>query len=289
MTSIITPTPPFSGCKGFTYNTTTNSIINYQRQKVIWNTCRVSASEYFMNKAALSVYQRPEFKVNWNQSSDRVYPHVQKTIVPSHGNSVRRTLTSHKPGAGSPGGVGCDIKHNSYNRYLNRLKGKDLRGGYISRRITDYVSKTGTIPFDPALPIYGGKYYKTNIVKCFCAPSDTLEKYNVGIVSIDKPLGNLPRFQLGDYIQCGPKCIGLILDVEGNRYTLQYFDELGFTDKVKVTKYEDELAKCRLYKYCFAPYKCGELPIIRKKDVYPSFEHSLEDAFQANKNLIGHV
>jgi len=71
--------------------------------------------------------QAPIYGVNWNQMSDRKYPHVQKANASGSnpgGNSTRRTRTRLRPGALSPGGVGVDIKHNSYERYLNRLKGK---------------------------------------------------------------------------------------------------------------------------------------------------------------------
>ena len=60
--------------------------------------------------------------VNWNQSSDRNCPSVQKSIVPSRGNSIRSSITRERPGSCSPGGKGVDIKHNSYDRYLNRRK-----------------------------------------------------------------------------------------------------------------------------------------------------------------------
>jgi hypothetical protein len=76
-----------------------------------------------INNKPISTYRY----VNWNQSSDRNKPSVQNVIVPSHGNSLHRTLTRHRPGAGSPGGVGVDIKHNSYDRYLLKKKGEIVR------------------------------------------------------------------------------------------------------------------------------------------------------------------
>lgn len=99
-------------------------------QKRIWNTVRVPASEYAMNLAALTVYQRPKsaYGVNWNQMSDRALAansQVSKiTVVPSHGNSTKRSLTRDRPGSQAPGGKGVDVKHGSYARYLARLKGK---------------------------------------------------------------------------------------------------------------------------------------------------------------------
>ncbi len=102
-------------------------------QKRIWNTVRVPSSEYTMNLGSLSVYQRPSTDilyhgVNWNQMSDRALPanlDISKiTVVPSHGNSTKYSLTRERPGSQRPGGKGVDVKHGSYARYLARLKGK---------------------------------------------------------------------------------------------------------------------------------------------------------------------
>jgi hypothetical protein len=102
--------------------------------------------------------------------SDRKEPHVQKVVTSSGstygGNSLKRSLVRMRPGAMSPGGIGVDIKHNSYERYLNRLKGKGpLRRGTIPPGFATNV------PFNPAFPIYGGKTVKTNIINgCHCLP-----------------------------------------------------------------------------------------------------------------------
>ena len=145
----------------------------YQRQKIIQNTVRVPASEYTMNVGALSVYQRPDsrYGVNWNQMSDRRERHIQQANAPGTnpgGNSTKRTITRLRPGALSPGGAGVDIKHNSYARYLARIKGKaPLR----QQAVPAYFGLP--IPFDPAYPIYGGKVFKTGIVAgCNCAPDN---------------------------------------------------------------------------------------------------------------------
>jgi hypothetical protein len=75
-----------------------------------------------------------------------------------------------RPGALSPGGSGVDIKHNSYERYLNRLKGRaPVRRGVIP---PDYG--VPYIPFNQAFPVYGGKTIKTSIVSgCDCPIADT--------------------------------------------------------------------------------------------------------------------
>jgi hypothetical protein len=144
----------------------------YQRLKLIQNTVRVASSLYTMNLGSLSAYYKPTAdtqNVCWNQMSDRPVPSVQRTYVPTKGgnigsNSTKHTVTGPRPGAQSPGGIGCDIKHNSYDRYLNRLKGKaPLRRGVVP---PDFGAP---IPFNRALPVYGGKTFKTSIINdCNC-------------------------------------------------------------------------------------------------------------------------
>ena len=152
----------------------------YQRQKIIQNTVRVPSSIYTMNLGALSVYQRPnpEYRVNWNQMSDRKERHIQQanaTGTNPGGNSTKRTITRLRPGALSPGGAGVDIKHNSYARYLARIKGK---GPVRQQAVPPYFGLP--IPFNPAYPVYGGKVFKTGIVAgCNCPDNEYLSKLYV--------------------------------------------------------------------------------------------------------------
>jgi hypothetical protein len=163
-------------CRGVSFNMLQNSgAYQYNTLKKIQNTVRVSSTLYMSDLAALNVYQSPlpRIKVNWNQMSDRRDPHIQTGSGYSqgsfyHGSSVRHTQTRMRPGAGTPGGVGVDIKHNSYHRYLNRLKGGKLaRPGVIPPTF-------GLNPtvFNRTNPIYGGKVTKTSIVSgcgpCIC-------------------------------------------------------------------------------------------------------------------------
>lgn len=175
----------YGSCRGCNKNLTSNDPASqYQRQKLIQNTVRVYASLYTMNLAGLSGYQKPlkqpqlveqngtsyiaPANVYWNQMSDRARPANQTTKVASgstyHTSSTRHTITRHRPGAMSPGGIGVDIKHNSYDRYLNKLKGKaPLRRGIIP------PGYGAPIPFNRAEPIYGGKIVKTSIINgCDC-------------------------------------------------------------------------------------------------------------------------
>ena len=102
-------------------------------QKRIWKQVRAYSSLFTMAKAAANVTTSSNLplatysNVNWNQSSDRNQPSKQDAVVPSRGNSTRHSITRERPGACSPGGKGVDIKHNSYDRYLNRRKSNLVR------------------------------------------------------------------------------------------------------------------------------------------------------------------
>lgn len=148
----------------------------YQRLKLIHNTVRVPSSIYTMNLGALNVYEEPDKKyrqgVNWNQMSDRKEPHIQHSTSSGGnpgGNSTKRSVTRLRPGALSPGGSGVDIKHNSYDRYLARIKGKKP----LRQESTPAIFKENDIPFNRANPIYGGKVFKLGIIdKCSCSPNN---------------------------------------------------------------------------------------------------------------------
>jgi hypothetical protein len=133
-------------------------------QKRIWNTVRVSESEYASNLVALNVYTPPLPQygfVNWNQYSDRALPSglrlSSNNIVPSRGNSTKSSLTRQRPGACAPGGIGVDVKHGSYARYLARLKGRGPAKTQISNPLI--------------IPVKGNKtqYYGiANSSTCLC-------------------------------------------------------------------------------------------------------------------------
>jgi len=169
-------------CRGNNFQlNTSDPAYQYQTQKLIQNTVRVPSSLYTMNLGALNVYQKPSLLlgigVNWNQMSDRALPHYQTNSATSqgsfyHGSSLRHTQTRNRPGAGTPGGYGVDIKHNSYYRYLDRLKAKrDIRRGVIP------PTYGLPIPFNPAIPVYGGKTVKTSIVSGCDCPADNIRSY----------------------------------------------------------------------------------------------------------------
>ena len=105
----------------------------------MYNYVRVPGSLYTGTSGALSTFSGSRggaFGLRWNQSSDKRLAHVGKAIVPSRGNSTRTSITRHRPGAGAPGGVGVDIKHNSFQRYLNRKKGATVPSGpYVGAEV----------------------------------------------------------------------------------------------------------------------------------------------------------
>ena len=159
----------------------------YETQKIIQNTVRVPSSLYLSNVAPLNAYQDAltlNQKVCWNQMSDRAVKHVQPHIVGDGltGNSTRYTITRLRPGALCPGGAGVDIKHNYYERHLNRLKGRSvLRRGPIP---SDFGIE---LPFNLAKPVYGNKRVKTNLVAGCVCPAD----------KTDVPITDLPNAIFG--------------------------------------------------------------------------------------------
>ena len=190
-------------------NMTSNTPANqYQKLKLIQNTVRVPSSLYTMNLGALSAYSNPvnnTYNVYWNQMSDRRVPSVQKTIVPSGINSSLNrkhySVTSSRPGGQSPGGIGCDIKHNSYDRYLNKIKAKNpLRRGEVPSNFGN------PIDFNCAYPIYGGKTLKTSIVNsCDCPITTSNTTYKNSIPLYYNPFyqeypSTILSFNVGDTV-----------------------------------------------------------------------------------------
>jgi hypothetical protein len=180
----------------------------YQKLQIIQDTVRVYGSLYTANLGPLTAYKRPLsdpqqgfYGVCWNQMSDRPVPSVQRASIPTgYGTAMNRrhtSVTSSKPGSQTPGGKGCDIKHNSYDRYLNRLKGKGpMRRGVVPPEFGK------PIVFNPAFPIYGGKTIKTSIINDCQCPNQNKEQdlkiYNNPLWQ-PYPSGNI-SFNVGDYV-----------------------------------------------------------------------------------------
>jgi hypothetical protein len=140
-------------------------------------------------------------------------------------NRRHTSVTSSKPGSQTPGGKGCDIKHNSYDRYLNRLKGKGpMRRGVIPPRF-------GTpIQFNPAVPIYGGKTTKTNIVNGCDCPIESPLKQDISVYNnpLWQPYPTAEYgFSVGNYvyaIQTGNTFYtrALVTNIANGIYTIQF-------------------------------------------------------------------
>ena len=208
----------------------------YQIQKIIQNTVRVPTSEYIMNKAALTTYVSPSkitYYVCWNQQSDRPVPSVQKATIPTGTNtSLNGKHTSHtssRPGCQTPGGAGCDIKHNSYDRYLNRLKGKKV----LRRGVVPSTFGSPVIPFNQAYPVYGGKQFKTAIINgCNCPYSnnpnaDSIIYNNSSFDSINNVIF---KYTVGTYVYAvqnpsvGDVKAQIIQVIGANQFIIQFED-----------------------------------------------------------------
>ena len=255
-------------------NLTSNTPANqYQILKLIQNTVRVPSSIYTSNLGPLNAYRPPiTYGVCWNQMSDRPVPSVQRATIPTGSNNSlnnrHHSVTSSKPGSQTPGGAGCDIKHNSYDRYLNRLKGKGpLRRGPIPETFG------APIPFNPAFPIYGGKTTKTNIVNGCDCPIDQNKNQDIRIYN--NPLyqeypSSQYAFSVGQYvyaIEPGTDYYSkaLVTNVDGNIYIIKFED--GTIDTQNI----DQLLiyfPCNCYGVAstdFSPYSQEFLKYIKAK------------------------
>jgi hypothetical protein len=97
-------------------------------QKIIQYQVRAPSSMYIMNLGTMHVAANYRKSINGKYNpSDRNTPHITLNPIPSHGNSTRSSQTSLRPGSMRPGGIGVDIKHNSYDRYLAKLKANKLK------------------------------------------------------------------------------------------------------------------------------------------------------------------
>jgi hypothetical protein len=219
----------------------------YQKLKLIQNTVRVPSSLYSANLGPLTAYKKPTtatYNVCWNQMSDRPVPSVQRVTVPTGSNnsmnSRRHSVTSSKPGCQTPGGKGCDIKHNSYDRYLNRLKGKGpLRRGVVP-------STFGLpIPFNPAYPVYGGKTIKTSIVDgCDCPinANNTLQDEYIYNDPLYQEVPQVPYgFKNGTYvyaIQTGNNFYtrAIVLSSSNNNYVIKFDNNITETQNINQLK-----------------------------------------------------
>jgi hypothetical protein len=192
---------------GFGCHSCNDGASQSQKEKIIRNMVRINSSLYTMNLATSHVYNNSNSvsNVNWNQMSDRNQAHVQQVVVSSRGSSTKRSVTRNRPGACSPGGAGVDVKHNSYDRHLARLKGKTCSKNMIA-------SCNTTTSYDTV---------KTYVVF----------EFQVGdyVWALNDSLGPFFKAQITD-----------IIDNYDN-ITIYFMDELGEPTDGPYTKRKDEL------------------------------------------------
>lgn len=243
-------------CRSCDTNLTANTTSNqFQRLKLIQKTVRVNSSLYAMNRAALTVYKRPTdatYGVCWNQQSDRPSPSISRATVPSGSGSSMAvshkggqwgyggrsfTQTCSRPGGQTPGGIGCDIKHNSYARYLNRIKGK----GPLRQQGAP-VNFGGYLPFNLAYPVYGGKTMKTGIISgCDCSgtKAENARLYDNKDNLYSNYFSNITyTIAIGDYVYAIPPCgvseyaIAKVLYIYDNSFVIEFNDGIIDTQKL---------------------------------------------------------
>jgi len=132
-------------CRGCNKNCASSDNMSlYQRKRIINNDVRMYSSLYTLNISALNAGN----KKYWNNMSDRMMPHVQKRIINDGGiyrrSSVKNSTTSLKPSSLNPGGTGVDIKHNSYDRFLNKLKSRNIINSNKYNNVTNNMCECNT-------------------------------------------------------------------------------------------------------------------------------------------------
>ena len=238
-----------NSCRLCRKNNYSHSEIINQNQKIIQNVVRVKSSLYTMNLAGLNVYQSPleSYQLitqngssyivppgsNWNQMSDRAKPSNQLIKTGSYGsNSLKRSKLSNKPGSMSPGGLGVDIKHNSYERYLNRLKGKGLL-------------KKGIVQISDGQKMTGGKKSRLAIVNnCNCINNEeTTENQNYNISEFDDAMYNLKyNFKENDIVLVKKNKYdnlwyrGIIIQILNNIFLINFGN--GILEEININFYK---------------------------------------------------
>ncbi len=120
-----TPIKKYTPSPGICYDDASNNELKINKQ------VKISSSEYTSKKLTLERKKESNDGKNvceyWHNGSDRKNASMVTNNVPRNGNSKRSSLTSSRPGSMSAPGKGVDVKHDSYQRYLLKLKGKNHR------------------------------------------------------------------------------------------------------------------------------------------------------------------
>ena len=112
-------------------------------QKKILKQTGVSSSIYNSNLTAFSAVKNQSYSNS--TASDRARLSNMNLVIRRNTSSLTGSRTSLKPGCLSAGGKGVDVKHNSYDRYLAKLKGKTLKQ-ITTSTAPIYGNKTSNIP-----------------------------------------------------------------------------------------------------------------------------------------------
>ena len=166
-----------------------SSVTLYYTEKIIQNQVRVPESQKMDVLNALAIgsdylnYKRVQFDNNNNNNcyggslpwgdknslrnhSDRRNPSSMiYTNVSSRGNSVTGSITRNRPGSMTPGGIGVDVKHGSYDRYLGKLKSKYL---IANNNDADPNSKSWNQDGGRRRPAMNNKSFRFSIVSNNC-------------------------------------------------------------------------------------------------------------------------
>ena len=115
-------------------------------QKKILKQTSVSSSIYNSNLTAFSVVKNQNYNnTTASVASDRDRQSETTLVIRRNTSSLTGSRTSLKPGCLSAGGKGVDVKHNSYDRYLAKLKGKSLKN-ITTSTAPIYGNKKSNIP-----------------------------------------------------------------------------------------------------------------------------------------------
>lgn len=132
-----------NNCGGCGFDFSNNKFIY---QKKILKQTGVSSSIYNSNLTAFSVIKNQSYSNSTaSAASDRAIQSNMNLVIRRNTSSLTGSRTSLKPGCLSAGGKGVDVKHNSYDRYLAKLKGKTLKQIKTNTE-PKYGNKTSNIP-----------------------------------------------------------------------------------------------------------------------------------------------
>jgi len=268
----------------------------YQTQKRIQNTVRVPSSLYSMNLGSIVTYQSPlnTIKVNWNQMSDRRDSHIQVAKASGsfyHGSSLKYSQNRGRPGTGTPGGVGVDVKHNSYYRYLNRLKANKLKHGIIPPTFGD------PIPFNRAFPIYGDKTVKTSIInncKCSNVNLDLISDISFSSAARNPEFGvNFKNYyKVGDFVYVRNTendsfdIVSQILDISDEVYTVKKCN-IEYVGCVVYLNDNGEIFET-VYKNMI-PYVTGQVCNLTWDEIEQTDNHIVDNRLVNNCDLLNEI